>query len=108
VHKEIHIMQQSNRKLLSYILAFTLALSSIMLSSNVAAYERLQEETTAGTMLADTFMVRPFMLVSTIVGTAAFVVTLPFSLLGGNTGESAKTLVGEPFMYTFARPLGQL
>jgi len=101
-------MQQSNRKLLSYILAFTLALSSTMLSSNAAAYERLQEETTAGTMLADTFMVRPFMLVSTVVGTAAFIVTLPFSLLGGNTREAGKTLVGEPFMYTFARPLGQL
>jgi len=101
-------MQQSNRKLLSYILAFTLALSSTMLSSNVAAYDRLQDKTTAGTMLADTFMVRPFMLVSTVVGTAAFIVTLPFSLIGGNTGESAKTLVGEPFMYTFARPLGEL
>ena len=101
-------MQQSNRKLLSYILAFTLALSSIMLSSNVAAYERLQEETTAGTMLADTFMVRPFMLVSTIVGTVAYIVTLPFSLLGGNAGEAGKTLVVEPAKYTFVRPLGQL
>ena len=101
-------MQKSNRKLLTYFLAFTLALSNVMFSANVAAYERVHEEPTAGTMLADTFMVRPFMLVSTVIGTAAFIVTLPFSLLGGNAGEAGKTLVVEPAAYTFVRPLGQL
>jgi len=101
-------MQQSNRKLLTYILAFTLALSNVMFSSNVAAYEVVKEESTAGTMLADAFMVRPFMLVGTILGTATFIVTLPFSLLGGNSKEAAKSLVMEPAMYTFVRPLGEL
>ena len=106
-------MQQSNRKLLSYILAFTLALSNVMFSSNVAAYESwgnevANEEPTGGTMMADAFLVRPFMLVGTIVGTVTFIITLPFSLLGRNVGEASKTLVAEPFMYTFARPLGEL
>jgi hypothetical protein len=107
MHKEIYTMQKSNRKLLTYFLAFMLGLSNVMFSANVAAYERVSPEPTAGTMLADTFMVRPFMLVGTILGTAAFIVTLPFSLLGGNVGEASKTLVAEPFMYTFARPLGE-
>jgi hypothetical protein len=101
-------MQQSNRKLLSYILAFTLALSSVMFSSNVAAYEFVKEEPTAGTMLADAFMVRPFMLVGTIIGTVTYIVTLPFSLLGGNAGEAGKAMVVEPAKYTFVRPLGEL
>ena len=107
-------MQQSNRKLLTYILAFTLAISNIMFSSNVAAYENwsnfdmVNEEPTGGTMLADAFMVRPFMLVGTIVGTVTYIVTLPFSLMGGNSREAAKSLVMEPAMYTFARPLGEL
>jgi hypothetical protein len=106
-------MQQSNRKLLTYILAFTLALSNIMFSSNVAAYESwanevVNEEPTGGTMLADAFMVRPFMLVGTIVGAVTFIITLPFSLLGDNVGEAGRTLVGEPFAYTFVRPLGDL
>jgi hypothetical protein len=101
-------MQQSNRKLLTYILAFTLALSNVMFSANVAAYEVAAEEPTAGTMLADTFMVRPFMLVGTIIGAATFIVTLPFSLLGGNVGKAGKTLVVEPAAYTFVRPLGKL
>ena len=101
-------MQQSNRKLLSYVLAFTLALSNVMFSSNVAAYEVVKEESTAGTMLADAFMVRPLMLAGTIVGAATFIVTLPFSLLGGNVGEAGRTLVVEPAAYTFVRPLGDL
>jgi hypothetical protein len=33
---------------------------------------------------------------------------LPFSLLGGNVGESAEKLVAEPARYTFTRPLGEL
>jgi len=107
-------MQQSNRKLLTYILAFTLALSNVMFSSNVAAYENwsnfdmVNEEPTGGTMLADAFMVRPFMLVGTILGTATFIVTLPFSLLGGNAGEAGQKLVVDPAAYTFIRPLGEL
>ena len=100
-------MQQSNRKLLSYILAFTLALSGTLLSSNAAAYERVYEEPTGGTMLADAFMVRPFMLVGTVLGTVTYIVTLPFSLLGGNAGEAGKKMVVEPAAYTFVRPLGE-
>jgi len=101
-------MQQLNRKLPTYFLAFTLALSNVMFSANVAAYEVLNEEPTGGTMLADAFMVRPFMLVGTILGGATFIVTLPFSLLGGNSKEAAKSLVMDPAMYTFVRPLGEL
>ena len=101
-------MQKSNRKLLTYFLAFSLALSNVMFSANVAAYEVATQEPTGGTMLADAFMVRPFMLVGTILGTATFIVTLPFSLLGGNSKEAAKSLVMDPAMYTFVRPLGEL
>jgi hypothetical protein len=79
-----------------------------MFSANVAAYEVLHEEPTGGTMLADAFMVRPFMLVSTILGTVTYIVTLPFSLLGGNAGDAGQKLVVEPARYTFIRPLGEL
>jgi hypothetical protein len=68
----------------------------------------IEEERTGGTMMADTFMIRPFMLVGTVVGLATFVVTLPFSALGGNIGEAGNTLVVEPARYTFVRPLGEL
>jgi hypothetical protein len=57
-------------------------------------------------MLADTVMVRPLTLVGTAVGVVAFVVTLPFSALGGNVGEAGQLLVVDPAKYTFIRPLG--
>jgi hypothetical protein len=63
---------------------------------------------TGGEMMADAFLMRPFMLVSTVVTTVTFIVMLPFSALGGNVGESAQTLVAEPAAYTFTRPLGEL
>jgi len=65
------------------------------------------EEPTAGEMLADAVIVRPAMLVVTTVTAATFVVTLPFSLLGGNVDEAAEKLLAEPAKYTFIRPLGE-
>jgi hypothetical protein len=41
------------------------------------------------------------------LGTATFIVALPFTLLSGSVGSSAKVLIGEPAQYTFSRPLGQ-
>jgi hypothetical protein len=69
-------------------------------------YSGYDEEPTAGTMLADTVLVRPLMLVGTVVGVVAFVITLPFSALGGNVGDAGQTLVVSPAKYTFIRPLG--
>lgn len=57
-------------------------------------------------MAADTLLARPLLLVSTIVGTGLFVVSLPFSALGGNVKESGSTLVATPFKATFIRCLG--
>lgn len=105
-------MQKSTRKPVSYLLAATLALSSIAYvpGGALAASSdyKLESERTGGTMMADTFLVRPFMLAGTVVGLATFVVTLPFSALGGNVGEAGNTLVVEPAKYTFIRPLGEL
>ena len=44
----------------------------------------------------------------TLVGAAVFVVTLPFSALGGNVGEAGTKLVKEPFEYAWLRPLGEM
>ncbi|RLA20674.1 MAG: hypothetical protein DRQ61_06780 [Gammaproteobacteria bacterium] len=65
-------------------------------------------ETSAGEMFFDLVLVRPAMFVTTVAGTAVFLVGLPFSLLGGNVGEAGRTLVVEPAAYTFVRPLGDV
>ncbi|WP_132974247.1 hypothetical protein [Thiogranum longum] len=100
------------RKLTSYVMASVLTVATLgvptMASASDYAFNNPKAAPTGGEMLADAFMVRPFMLVSTVVTTATFIVTLPFSAIGGNVGEAANKLVAEPAKYTFARPLGDL
>jgi len=47
------------------------------------------------------------MLVGTAIGVTTFIVSLPFTLLGGNMDEAADQLVSKPVKYTFVRPLGE-
>ena len=42
-----------------------------------------------------------------IVGTAFFIVALPFALSSGSTGDAWDALVAEPFQFTFTRSLGK-
>jgi len=46
-------------------------------------------------------------IVATVFGCAVFVVSLPFSALGGNTKQAVQKLVKEPAAFTFVRPLGE-
>ncbi|MFD1260320.1 multidrug transporter [Entomomonas asaccharolytica] len=57
-------------------------------------------------MIGDLVIARPLGAVMTVIGTGVFLVTLPFSALGGNVGEAADALVAEPARLTFARCLG--
>lgn len=105
-------MRIFRKKLASYVMAVMFAMTSLTLpviaSANSYDYMAESTEPTGGEMMADAFLMRPFMLVSTVVTTATFVVMLPFSILGGNVGESAEKLVAEPAKYTFTRPLGDM
>jgi len=42
-----------------------------------------------------------------LIGSAFFVVALPFALTSGSTGDAWDALVVEPFKFTFTRPLGK-
>ncbi len=64
------------------------------------------KDPSAGAMIADTFLARPLGLVTIIAGSAVFVVSLPFSALGGNASTAVQKLVKDPFVFTFKRPLG--
>ena len=101
-------MKRLNRKLVTYLLAFVITMSHMSIVSARVSYFDEAEEPTAGEMLADTVLFRVPMFVATVVGVVTFVVTLPFSALGGNVDEAGKTLVLDPAEYTFLRPLGDL
>ena len=56
--------------------------------------------------IGDLAVSRPVGIVVTVVGSALFVVSLPFALTSGSVKETADVLVGQPFRFTFTRPLG--
>lgn len=105
-------MRIISKKLASYLMAVMLTMSSLGLpmTANAAFYDYMSDsaEPTGGEMMADAFLMRPFMLVGTVLTTATFIVMSPFSALGGNFGESFEKLVKEPAAYTFTRPLGEM
>ncbi|WP_397450480.1 multidrug transporter [Pseudomonas sp. NA-150] len=57
-------------------------------------------------MIGDLLVARPILIALTAIGAAAFVVSLPFTALGGNVGEAGKALVVTPGKAAFVRCLG--
>ncbi len=92
------------------IVFFTLAaLILIPFAAEALAQDPFSESDNSGEkMAADLILIRPLGIVATVFGSAVFVASLPFSLLGGNPGEALNSLMVAPVKYTFARPLGEL
>lgn len=57
-------------------------------------------------MEVDAVALRPMGIGATALGIAAFIVSLPFAIITGKVEEAADQLVGEPFRFTFERPMG--
>ena len=76
-----------------------------LISSSVPA---LAEEDGPGApeMIADAIIARPVGLVSIVLGTALFIVALPFAITSGSVEPVARTLVAAPCKFTFTRPVG--
>ncbi|WAE61744.1 multidrug transporter [Stutzerimonas sp. R40042] len=60
----------------------------------------------AYSMVGDLIIARPLLIAATAIGAGIFVVSLPFTALGGNVGEAGKALVVEPGKAAFVRCLG--
>jgi len=98
-------MQKIAKK--STIFILITALVFIPFDTSALAETKTDKEDIDGvTMAADIVFARPIGLIATVVGTALFIVSLPFSALGGNVDAASQKLVVEPFNYTFSRPLG--
>ncbi len=106
-------MRNIGRKIVAFTLAATLCSTGLALSgpANASDYDRTYLESDGphgGDMFGDLFIVRPATAGVTVIGAAIWLVSLPFTLIGGNAGEAGNTLVAEPFAYTFSRPLGHM
>ncbi len=104
---QIIAMKQPGRKVIRKQIAAVISIVAILAASfpNPVFAGRVDEPPTPAAMVGDV-ITRPIMLGATIIGTGLFLVTLPFSLIGGNAGQAANVLVVKPFEATFMRCLG--
>ena len=83
----------------AFTIATSLSLVAATMQPALAAIEI--DETDFGpsyeTMVVDTVVGKPLQLVSAIAGTAAYLVSLPFSLIGGNADQAQQKLFVEPW-----------
>lgn len=97
-------------KLLAMSLAATLATGSALTS--VAHADQLSDvvfdeaQPRGGSIVVDALIARPILTASTVVGSALFIASLPFSLPGGTVANTWDTLVLTPSEQAFIRCLG--
>jgi hypothetical protein len=82
--------------------------TALLAASPLASADVRYGDPTFSTKIIDGFVARPLGLGATVVGTAVWIVTLPFSALGGNVSDATDKLIVEPARFTFVRPLGEL
>jgi hypothetical protein len=75
-------------------------------AQDAGSTQRRNGEPGAAEMVADLAVARPIGAAMTVVGTAVFLVSLPFTAAGGNIGEARENLVDGPAAATFLRCLG--
>jgi hypothetical protein len=83
-----------------------LSLAVVLMVPQLAYSQAIDEQPSALAMTGDLLIARPLLLAVTILGTAVFIVSSPFSAAGGNLVGAADTLVLGPAEATFVRCLG--
>ena len=81
----------------------SLLILCFLLLSSTSAFADIDEGLIT---IGDLVISRPVGIVVTVLGSAVFIVSLPFALTSGSVKDTADVLVGEPFRFTFTRPLG--
>ena len=99
-------MKRAKRPVVASVLASTMLFAAMAPVTAQAAESSKLDRPGEMAMIGDAVFARPLLLVSTVVGAGLYVVTLPFSLLGGNPGEAGEVLVLNPGKNTFVRCLG--
>lgn len=98
------------------ILAATLALFiDLQATPAMAAFDRPDasgdpvygiQNPPAFAMIGDLLIARPLLIAATVAGAGLFVVSLPFTAMGGGIGRTGKALVVDPGKAAFVRCLG--
>jgi hypothetical protein len=101
-------MVRTMRKLLAILTVVAVAVTFMAPPVLAGSGDAAIDEASADMMIFDLVFLRPAGLVAVVGGSVVFILSLPFSALGGNVGEAADKLVADPARYTFVRPLGHV
>lgn len=99
-------MDRYKRTCIVCLLAIALLYAPLSALAATVEGKRTREQADPAVMAADLILVRPLGFLATLAGSAVFIVSMPFSAIGGNTEEAWESLVVSPATYTFKRPLG--
>jgi len=72
----------------------------------IAEDQTVKKDSSPEEMIVDGLVLRPLGIAATGLGIACFIVTLPFSIITGQTDEAAQKMIGNPAKFTFQRQLG--
>jgi hypothetical protein len=87
-------------------LAFLHLPGAVQAAGSNAAPELNPPQGTSQDMLGDLVLQRPFGLANTVGGIGVWILSLPFTIFSGSTGDAGVKLIAEPGAHTFTRPLG--
>lgn len=93
------------QKIIAAIISSSCILAIIQPASAAIEIDETDFGPSYGTMVVDTVVGKPLQLVTAIAGTATYLVSLPFSLIGGNADQAQQKLFVEPWD-AMARCLG--
>lgn len=93
------------KKVITFLLISCLAIS---FSTYAFASDHSSGDPSPGAVVADILVLRPLGFCGTILGAAAFVISLPVAVPTSKMGEVSRLLVEKPYNYTFERPLGKM
>jgi hypothetical protein len=99
-------MDSIKRRLTAGVLLLAFGMASLPAHAEEMMDDQINSRPSASAMAGDAIFALPALLVITAVGTGLFVISLPFTVFGGNIKESAKTLIVGPAKATFTRCLG--
>ena len=94
---QANVKRSAKYKLLSVMVSTGLVFASMQPALAAIEIDETDFGPSYETMAVDTVVGKPLQLVAALAGTAAYIVSLPFSLIGGNADQAQQKLFVEPW-----------
>ncbi|WP_413518900.1 hypothetical protein [Psychrobacter glacincola] len=94
---QANVKRSAKYKLLSIMVSTGLVFASMQPALAAIEIDETDFGPSYETMAVDTIVGKPLQLVAALAGTAAYIVSLPFSLIGGNADQAQQKLFVEPW-----------